>query len=129
MMPRMTRQVLYWVATVLAAAAFAVPGVANLLRVPHVASDMAHLGYPAYFMTILGTWKVLGALVIAAPGLRVLKEWAYAGMVFDLTGAAVSRGVSGDGPQMVLVPIALCAVVLTSWLLRPEGRRLKAEPV
>ncbi len=119
------RAVAYWVATAIAATAFLVPGLANLARAPHVAGDMAHLGYPAYFMTILGTWKVLGALVIAAPGLRVLKEWAYAGMIFDLTGAAISRGVAGDGPAMVLVPVALCGVVLASWLLRPESRRLR----
>jgi hypothetical protein len=118
------RGVLYWVATAVAATAFLVPGIGNLVRAPHIASDMAHLGYPAYFMTILGTWKVLGALVITTPGFGTLKEWAYAGMIFDLSGAAISRAVSDDGVASVLIPLALLGIVLASWALRPAGRRM-----
>jgi len=121
-----TRRVFYWVATVLTALAFNVPGVGNLVRAAHIAQDMAHLGYPPYFLTILGTWKVLGAIVVAVPGLPRLKEWAYAGMIFDLTGAAASRAFVGDGVPTVLVPIAIAGVVLVSWSLRPASRRLEA---
>src|ERR1041385_1672335 len=71
----------YWIVTALSALLFAVPGTALLLRVPHFTQDMAHLGYPAYFLVILGIWKVLGATTIIAPGLPRLKEWAYAGMI------------------------------------------------
>src|SRR5215471_13749187 len=81
------RRIAYAVTTVIAAMAFAGSGIANLLHVTHVAADMGHLGYPAYFMTILGTWKVLGAIVVSVPGLARAKEWAYAGMIFDVTGA------------------------------------------
>lgn len=80
------------------------------------------MGYPSYFLTILGTWKILGAIVVAAPR---LKEWAYAGMIFDLTGAAASRAFVGDGAPLVLVPIAIAGVVLASWSLRPASRRLE----
>src|SRR5690242_4039335 len=106
-----TRQAAYTVTTALAMLAFAGSGLANLLRVEHIAQDMAHLGYPPYFMTVLGTWKLLGAIVIAAPQLPRAKEWAYAGMIFDLTGAAASRAASGDGAMMVLVPLMISVTV------------------
>ena len=126
--PRSRRLTLYWVTTVMATLAFNVPGVLNLIHAPHIAQDMAHLGYPPYFLSILGTWKVLGGIVIAAPRLPRLKEWAYAGMIFDLSGAAASRAATGDGLLMVLVPLLIAGVVLSSWSLRPESRRLPSLP-
>lgn len=120
-----TRLISYWVTTVLAAVAFLVPGIANLTHSAHIVQDMTHLGYPLYFLTILGTWKVLGALVIVIPGYPRLKEWAYAGMLFDLTGAAVSRTIAGDGIAMALVPLLIAGVVIASWALRPRGRVLR----
>lgn len=118
----------YWVATGAAATAFAVSGIANLTHTPHIAQDMAHLGYPAYFMTILGTWKILAAAAVLLPGLPRLKEWAYAGMIFDLTGAMISRTVMHDGPVMIIVPLLIAGAVIASWALRPEGRVLLGRP-
>ena len=117
----------YWAATGSAALAFAIPGAANLAHASHIAQDMAHLGYPAYFMTILGTWKILAAVTVLAPGFPRLKEWAYAGMIFDLTGAAVSRAAMGDGAILAIIPLLIASVVLTSWALRPEERMLKKQ--
>jgi uncharacterized membrane protein YphA (DoxX/SURF4 family) len=116
----------YWIVTVLSALLFAVPGTALLLRIPHFTQDMAHLGYPAYFLIILGTWKVLGAAAIIVPGLPRLKEWAYAGMIFDASSAAMSRAVMSDGGFKVVAPLLVAVVVLLSWKLRPEGRVLKS---
>jgi hypothetical protein len=116
--------VAYWGSTVLSAGLFAVPGAALLVRAPHFVHDMAHLGYPDYLLPLLGMWKLLGATVILAPRLARLKEWAYAGMVFDATGAAVSRAVLGDGALMIVVPLCISAVVLASWALRPAARTL-----
>jgi hypothetical protein len=87
---------------------------------------LAHLGYPPYFPGILGTWKGLGAIVVAVPRFPRLKEWAYAGMIFDLTGAAASRAVMGDGAAMVVAPLMIAGVVLASWSLRPPSRRLES---
>lgn len=109
------------IATVLV---FAGTGIGNLFRHEHIATDMEVMGYPPYFMAILGTWKVLGALTVAVPGVARLKEWAYAGMVFDLTGAAISRGVSGFGVRHLIPPLVVCVLVLASWALRPPSRRL-----
>jgi uncharacterized membrane protein YphA (DoxX/SURF4 family) len=122
--PARARQVIYWAATVLTVLSFSVPGLGNIIRAPHIAQDMAHLGYPTYFLAILGTWKILGAIVVVAPRLPRLKEWAYAGMIFDLTGATASRAAVGDGAAMVVVPLMIAGVVLASWSLRPPARRL-----
>ena len=122
------RRLVYGISTAIAVAAFIGSGLANLLRVEHVASDMARLGYPPYFMSVLGTWKVLGAIVIVAPRLSRAKEWAYAGMMFDLTGAAASRLAVADGIGAVLTPIAVAAIVVASWASRPPARRLGAQP-
>lgn len=118
------KKVAFWAVTVPVCLAFALSGIANLAHVSHIARDMAHLGYPPYFSEILGVWKVLGAVLVAVPGFRRAKEWAYAGMMFDLTGAAISRAVSGDGAPGVLPPLAIAALTVASWAMRPEDRAL-----
>jgi uncharacterized membrane protein YphA (DoxX/SURF4 family) len=114
----------YWALTALVAFAFAAGGVVDLLHGPDVVAGMAHLGYPLYFATLLGVWKVLGAIAVLVPGFPRVKEWAYAGMFFDLTGAAFSHASSGDAASHVLTPIVVLALVIGSYLLRPEQRRL-----
>jgi len=120
------RNVAYFATTAQLTVAFLGAGVANLLRLDHVAHDMIRLGYPTYFMTVLGVWKVLGAAVVALPGLPRLKEWAYAGMIFDLTGAAASRAASHDGVTTVLIPLGIALAALVSWRLRPASRTLQS---
>jgi uncharacterized membrane protein YphA (DoxX/SURF4 family) len=116
----------YWATTGLTAAAFAVGGLVDLGRGADVVAGMQHLGYPLYFASILGVWKVLGALAILAPRLPRLKEWAYAGMFFDLTGAAVSHASSGDPIAKIATPLVILALVTASWALRPQSRKLVA---
>jgi len=120
-----SKTISFGIATVLVCLTFLGSGIANLAHVRHVAEDMAHLGYPAYFSTILGTWKVLGAVLVAIPGFPRVKEWAYAGMMFDLTGAAISRGIVGDGAPGVIPPLIIASLVAASWGLRPDGRVLR----
>ena len=86
----------YWASTGFAALALAATGAADLLRAPAIMEGLGHLGYPTYFATILGAWELLGAAAIVAPSLPRVKEWAYAGMFFTLTGAALSHAASGD---------------------------------
>jgi uncharacterized membrane protein YphA (DoxX/SURF4 family) len=121
------KTIAYWSATVLTALAFFSGGLADLSRGPAMASAMSHLGYPGYFLLILGSWKVLGALAILAPRLPRLKEWAYAGIAFDLTGAALSHASVGDGAAKVLVPLVILGIAAASWALRPttSGRALQ----
>ena len=116
--------VAYWFTTVLTALLFAVPGAALLLKIPHFVSDMARLGYPTYFLAILGIFKLLGAAAILAPRLPRLKEWAYAGMIFDAICAALSRAAIGDAPLAMVPPLMIGALALLSWWLRPDRRKL-----
>lgn len=112
---------LYWAATALTAFVFFSGGIVDLVRGPAMRSALAALGYPSYFMLILGAWKVLGALAVVVPRRPRLKEWAYAGMFFDLSGAAFSHAAVGDPAGKVLVPLALLGIVMASWALRPQA--------
>jgi len=120
-----TRQIAYWVATVLIAFSMGSGGIGQLARVPGVVDGFVRLlGYPAYFVTILGFWKVLGAIAILVPGFPRLKEWAYAGVFFDLTGAAASSAAVGAQAFHVIVPLVLTGVLMVSWALRPDSRTI-----
>src|SRR5271169_6641442 len=85
----------YWVTTALLVFELALGGVWDILRVPQVRDLIERLGYPLYFLVILGIWKLLGAVALVIPGFPRLKEWAYAGVLFDLTGAVASLWASG----------------------------------
>ncbi len=113
------RKTAYWLSTGFAALALGATGLADLLRVPAIMEGLAHLGYPTYFATILGAWELLGAAAIVAPELPRVKEWAYAGMFFALSGAALSHAASGDPVGKVLVPLMVLGAVAVSWTLRP----------
>jgi DoxX-like family len=86
--------------------------------------DAQHLGYPGYFMSILGVWYVLAGLALLAPRLPLLKEWAYAGLIFNYTGAAASHAIVGDGVAALVGPIFFIACVAVSWAPRPASRRI-----
>lgn len=120
-----TQKIGYWAATSLVALAFAAGGAMDLSGAPPALESMAKLGYPAYLASLLGVWKVLGVVAVLAPRFPRLKEWAYAGMFFDLTGAAVSHAASGDAMGKVVTPLVLLSLVFVSWALRPQGRTLK----
>lgn len=118
------RTIAYWTATILGPASFVIGACLHLTRDPQVMATLAHLGYPPYFATILGVWKLLGAIAIVVPGLPRIKEWAYAGFFFDLTGAAATRAFVGDGPADIVAPLVFLALVMASWALRPTTRTL-----
>src|ERR1039458_2784268 len=118
----------YWTTTILVAFFIGSGGVAQLAQYqgnPHGVVPV--LGYPMYFSAILGFWKVLGAIAILVPGFSRLKEWAYAGIFFDLTGAAAScAAVGGYGAYAfhVIAPLILTGFTVASWALRPESRTI-----
>jgi hypothetical protein len=118
------KKVGYWITTGLIALAFLAGGAGDLSRGPEMVEGMAHLGYAPYFLLILGVWKVLAVPALLAPKLPRLKEWAYAGIVFDLTGASLSHAASGDAAGKVITPLVILAIAVASWALRPESRRL-----
>ena len=122
------RKIGYWVTTALLALGFLAGGIFDIGQSPAVIVTLQHLGYPAYLAVLLGTWKVLGALAVTAPGLPRLKEWAYAGIMFDLTGALVSHAAVGDGADKLAAPLVLLAIAAASWALRPDSRKLASTP-
>jgi hypothetical protein len=114
----------YWICTAVIALCIGSGGAAQALRVPQTVEGMTALGYPVHFVVLLGVWKVLGALTLLAPKLRLVKEWAYAGIFIDLSGAAVASAANAGGALHVIAPIVLIGFLATSWALRPESRRL-----
>jgi uncharacterized membrane protein YphA (DoxX/SURF4 family) len=120
-----TRLIAYWVTTGLTAFVFLSGGAADLARPPAVMEGMTHLGYPAYFVLILGVWKILGGIAVLIPRFPRLKEWAYAGMLFDLTGASASHAGVGDPVGKIATPLIILGIVMASWALRPESRKVR----
>ena len=117
----------YWLTTGLFAAAFLAAGAAELAGAPAAVTATLALGYPAYVLTILGLWKVLSVPALLAPRLPRLKEWAYAGIFFDLTGAAASHAFSGESPGKIATPLVLLLIAAASWALRPPSRTWRAD--
>ena len=114
----------YWVTTALLVIGGGAGGVAQLAHRPENIEALRGLGYPAYVATIIGAWKIFGAVVVALPGLPRLKEWAYAGFVFVMTGAAASHAISGGPAWHVAAPLVVAAFAVASWALRPPSRTL-----
>jgi uncharacterized protein (DUF924 family) len=118
------RKTLYWTTTSLLAAGLALSSFKELTGAPEIVEVMQRLGYPNYVTPLLGIWKLAGAAVILAPDLSRLKEWAYAGIFFDLTGALFSHLACDDAPVSLIFPLLFLALLLPSWGLRPASRRL-----
>ena len=119
-----TKAIGYWTTTAIVAFVLLSGGAAELARRPETIEGMKHLGYPLYFTMILGVWKLLGGITLLAPRFPRLKEWAYAGAFFDLTGAAVSHAARGDDAAHLLWPLLFTALTVASWALRPQSRVL-----
>ena len=122
------RSITYWVTTALVAFSMGSGGLFEVMRNPQATDGLVRvLGYPAYFALILGVWKLLGTITILAPGLPRLKEWAYAGIFFDATGATASHiGAHDYGANYfhIWVTLLLAVLTLASWALRPPSRTL-----
>jgi hypothetical protein len=117
------RPVGYWLATAAVAGELALGGIWDIARLPFVADLVTHLGYPSYFLVLLGTWKVLGAIALLIPGRPLLKEWAYAGAFFTYTGAIASHLTTGYALGEVGVLAVLTILTVLSWALRSPSRR------
>jgi hypothetical protein len=114
--------IIFWVATSIIILQTALAAYLNLTHHPFVAETLEHLGYPPYLLTILGTWRVLFVIALVVPGFSRVKEWAYAGLFFDLTGAVASHVAMGDGFGTLAFPLFLTLLTCTSWALRPIDR-------
>ena len=126
-------KVIFWISTLWLSAGMLATGTLQLFRVkaegalsPPGVYGITHLGYPIYFLTILGVWKILGVVALLIPKFPLLKEWAYAGFFFAMSGAAFSHIAVGD-PMAALVPsLLLLVLTVLSWYFRPAGRKISA---
>jgi uncharacterized membrane protein YphA (DoxX/SURF4 family) len=112
----------YWTTTGILVFAWVAGGVADLVRQPETLEGMMQIGYPPYILTILGVWKVLGAIAILVPRFPRLKEWAYAGTFFELSGAIASHAFSGSHVGHLIAPGFFLVCAVASWALRPPNR-------
>ena len=126
-----TKMIGYWATTIIVALELLAGGVTDLVHGPTllfvgepVVEVLAHLGYPVYLLTILGVWRLLGAIALLVPRFPRLKEWAYAGTFIELTGAAASGAARGDDAGTLIWPLIIAALALASWALRPPSRTL-----
>lgn len=108
--------------TVLFALAMVGSALGDLTHAPAVSEGLRALGYPTYLMTLLGVWKLLGVAALLVPGFPRLREWAYAGFAFELSGAAFSHFAAGDAAN-VTPALVLLALAMVSWRLRNPARK------
>ncbi|HEV7643377.1 MAG TPA: DoxX family protein [Pyrinomonadaceae bacterium] len=118
-----TNKIIYWIATLWLALGMASTGIVQLLKSEVEVARMAHLGYPAYLLTLLGIWKILGVVAVLIPRFPLIKEWAYAGFFFAMSGAAISHIILGDPMSEIFPSLLLLALTLVSWYFRPASRR------
>ena len=122
-------KIIYWISTIWLALGMASVGGGQVFKMQAGQGGMdmiTHLGYPAYFLVIIGVWKILGVAAVLIPKFPLLKEWAYAGFFFVMTGAAFSHLASGDPVTSILPSLLLVILTVVSWYFRPADRKLVA---
>jgi len=114
----------YWIITIILSFCIFTGGLFQALQAKGVVQGFKPLGYPTYFISIIGTWKMLGIIAILAPQFKLLKEWAYAGIFFTMTGAVISHIASDNVSAQIVAPAALAIFTVLSWYLRPADRKI-----
>lgn len=119
-----TNNIIYWISTLWLALGMVSTGIVQLIQMKQETDMMTHLGYPLYFLTILGIWKLLGTIAILVPKFPLLKEWAYAGFFFAMSGAMFSHLACGDKFKELLGSLLLLVLIVLSWYFRPANRKI-----
>ncbi len=117
-------KIIYWIATIWLALGMTSTGIFQIIKFEDVVKKMLEYGYPSYFLTIIGVWKILGVVAILAPKFPLVKEWAYAGFFFLLTGAIFTHFAVGDNASEFFGPSLLLVLTIVSWYFRPDNRKL-----
>ncbi|MBW0435977.1 DoxX-like family protein [Leptospira yasudae] len=124
----MTRRniIIYWISTLWLALGMLSTGIVQLLKMEGEVEFILKLGYPGYFLTILGVWKLLGVVAVLIPKNPLIKEWAYAGFFFAMSGAALSHIAMGNPIKEILPSLLLLTLTVVSWYFRPASRRFNS---
>jgi hypothetical protein len=117
-------KIIYWISTIWLALGMLSSGIVQLFKVKADIDFIIRLGYPAYFLTILGVWKILGVVTVLIPKFPLLKEWAYAGFFFAMSGAVFSHIASGNSVKEIFPPLLLLILTVVSWYFRPADRKI-----
>ena len=111
-------KIIYWIATLWLSLGMISTGFVQIIKMKEEADMMTHLGYPPYFLTILGVWKILGVIAILIPNFPLVKEWAYAGFFFAMSGAVLSHLAAGDAAKDFFGPVLLLILTILSWYFK-----------
>ena len=117
-------KLIYWIATLWLSLGMLSTAIVQLLKVKDEAAMITMLGYPLYLLTLLGIWKVLGVIAMLIPKFGLVKEWAYAGFFFAMSGAVYSHLEIGDNATSLFGPILLIILTIVSWYFRPADKRV-----
>ncbi|HEX8368537.1 MAG TPA: DoxX family protein [Pyrinomonadaceae bacterium] len=117
-------KIIYWISTIWLALGMLSTGIVQLLKPEEEVVKMTHLGYPVYFLTILGIWKISGVVAVLIPKFPRLKEWAYAGFFFAMSGAVFSHLARGDSANEIFPSLLLLILTMLSWYFRPADRKI-----
>jgi hypothetical protein len=126
MTPTKRNKIIYWIATIWLALGMLSTGLVQLSKMEEEVIKITQLGYSDYILTILGIWKILGVVAVLIPKFPLVKEWAYAGFFFIMTGAIFSHLASGDDAKEFFGPGLLLILTVVSWYFRPAERKLIA---
>jgi len=117
-------KIIYWISTIWLALGMLSTGIVQLINMKEEEDFILDLGYPFYFKPILGIWKILGVVAVLIPKFPLLKEWAYAGFFFAMSGAIFSHIASDNSINHILPPLLLLVLTVVSWYFRPADRKI-----
>lgn len=116
-------KIIYWISTLWLALGMLSTGIVQLLHVKEEVDFILRLGYPDYFLTLLGIWKILGVVAVLIPKFPLIKEWAYAGFFFAMSGAVFSHIAIDNAMSELFGPLLLIVLTVVSWYFRPAERK------
>lgn len=117
-------KIIYWIATIWLALGMFSTGMVQLFNVKEETDFIIALGYPVYFLTLLGIWKILGVVAVLIPKFPLLKEWVYAGFFFAMSGAVFSHIAAGNAVGEIFPALLLLVLTVVSWYCRPAERKI-----
>jgi uncharacterized membrane protein YphA (DoxX/SURF4 family) len=119
-----TKKIIYWIATLWLSLGMVSTGIVQVMNMKEEVAFILKLGYPMYFLTLLGVWKILGVIAVLIPRMPLLKEWAYAGFFFMMSGAVYSHITAGSPVGEMFPALLLLVLTIVSWYFRPADRKI-----